>query len=89
MIKLIGDTPVSSVDRFDTVLADWLDLRNMLLVAQCVVAPALARTESRGAHQRDDHPGMDESWTANQLVAFDGAQLHLKRNALSAKKDAA
>jgi succinate dehydrogenase/fumarate reductase flavoprotein subunit len=89
MTKLIGDRPVSAADRFDAVLADWLDLRNMLLVAQCVVAPALARTESRGAHQRDDYPGMDESWTVNQLVAFRGGQLQLKRNALSDKKDPA
>ena len=35
---------------------DWFDLRNMLLVARTVTQAALARTESRGAHQREDFP---------------------------------
>ena len=57
----IGDTvPVSTGAAFDPMLTDWLDLRNMLLVAQSVAMPALARTESRGAHQREDHPGLDD-----------------------------
>lgn len=75
----IGDTPVSSGAAFDSVLVDWLDLRNAVLVAQSVAVPALARTESRGAHQRDDHLGLDDDvWCVNQIVALaDGAiQLH-------------
>ncbi|MEE1939237.1 fumarate reductase/succinate dehydrogenase flavoprotein subunit [Streptomyces sp. TRM 70361] len=39
-----------------------LDLRNMLLVSECVARAALERTESRGGHTRDDHPGMDRAW---------------------------
>jgi succinate dehydrogenase / fumarate reductase flavoprotein subunit len=66
----IGETPFSSAAAFDPVLVDWLDLRNMLLVAQSVTVPALARTESRGAHQREDHPGLDEAWGVNQIVAL-------------------
>ena len=34
-----------------------LDLRNMLLVSECVARAALERTESRGGHTREDHPG--------------------------------
>ena len=52
------------------MLIDWLDLRNMLLVAQAVTLPALARAESRGAHQREDHPGLDDAWEVNQIVAM-------------------
>ena len=33
-----------------------LDLRNMLLVSECVAKAALERTESRGGHTRDDPP---------------------------------
>jgi succinate dehydrogenase / fumarate reductase, flavoprotein subunit len=66
----IGEVPLSSATAFDPVLVDWLDLRNMLLVAQSVAVPALARTESRGAHQREDHPGLDEGWRVNQIVAL-------------------
>ena len=34
-----------------------IDMRNMLLVSECVAKAALQRTESRGGHTRDDHPG--------------------------------
>ncbi|MEU5208222.1 fumarate reductase/succinate dehydrogenase flavoprotein subunit [Streptomyces sp. NPDC020742] len=45
-----------------------LDLRNMLLVSECVARAALEREESRGGHTRDDHPAMDRSWRNINLV---------------------
>jgi succinate dehydrogenase / fumarate reductase flavoprotein subunit len=45
-----------------------LDLQNMLLVSRCVAAAALLRTESRGGHTREDHPGMDPQWRNRLLV---------------------
>ncbi|NKE61217.1 fumarate reductase/succinate dehydrogenase flavoprotein subunit [Lentzea sp. PSKA42] len=45
-----------------------LDLRNMLLVSECVARAALLRTESRGGHTRDDHPSMDAEWRRKLLV---------------------
>ncbi|MFF8815259.1 fumarate reductase/succinate dehydrogenase flavoprotein subunit [Streptomyces pactum] len=39
-----------------------IDLRNMLLVSECVARAALERTESRGGHTRDDFPAMDRRW---------------------------
>ena len=45
-----------------------IDLRNMLLVSECVARAALERTESRGGHTRDDHPSMDSSWRKVLLV---------------------
>ncbi|MGW0043116.1 fumarate reductase/succinate dehydrogenase flavoprotein subunit [Rhodococcus sp. NPDC003348] len=45
-----------------------IDLRNMVLVSECVAKAALLRTESRGGHTRDDHPGMDASWRNTLLV---------------------
>jgi succinate dehydrogenase / fumarate reductase, flavoprotein subunit len=45
-----------------------IDLRNMLLVSECVAKAALERTESRGGHTRDDHPSMDSSWRKVLLV---------------------
>ena len=45
-----------------------LDLRNMLLVSECVARAAVNRTESRGGHTRDDHPQMDREWRRANLV---------------------
>jgi succinate dehydrogenase / fumarate reductase flavoprotein subunit len=45
-----------------------VDLRNMLLVSECVAKAALERTESRGGHTRDDHPSMDPNWRKTLLV---------------------
>ncbi|MFI8087276.1 fumarate reductase/succinate dehydrogenase flavoprotein subunit [Streptomyces sp. NPDC086080] len=51
-----------------------LDLRNMLLVSECVARAALERTESRGGHTREDHSGMDRAWrNVNLLCALAGA----------------
>ena len=49
-----------------------VDLRNMLLVSECVAQAALKRTESRGGHTRDDHPGMDAQWRNRLLVCSIG-----------------
>jgi len=38
-----------------------LDLASMLVVSEAITRSALARTESRGAHFRDDHPQKDEA----------------------------
>ena len=45
-----------------------VDLRNMVLVSECVAQAALLRTESRGGHTRDDHPAMDAAWRGTLLV---------------------
>ncbi|KGN34689.1 succinate dehydrogenase [Knoellia sinensis KCTC 19936] len=45
-----------------------LDLRNMLLVSECIAKAALERQESRGGHTRDDFPGPDPEWGAKNLV---------------------
>ncbi len=45
-----------------------LDLRNMLVVSECVARAALARQESRGGHTRDDFPKMDPAWRLKNLI---------------------
>ncbi|MER5204506.1 fumarate reductase/succinate dehydrogenase flavoprotein subunit [Streptomyces sp. NPDC002825] len=51
-----------------------LDLRNMLLVSECVALAALERTESRGGHTREDRPAMERSWRpVNLLCRTSGA----------------
>jgi succinate dehydrogenase/fumarate reductase flavoprotein subunit len=68
----LGDRPFGTGARFDMLRLDWFDLRNMLLVAQVVAESALRRTESRGAHQREDFPEMRPEWRRNQTVTLNG-----------------
>ena len=64
---------------FNQQLADWFTLRNMLDVARVVASAALGRTESRGSHQREDFPLMDENWNYHQVIAQDSQGLKLSR----------
>jgi succinate dehydrogenase / fumarate reductase flavoprotein subunit len=54
--------------RFNLDLHDSFELRAMLLTAEAVVRSALARPESRGAHQREDFPNSDHRCLKNQAV---------------------
>jgi succinate dehydrogenase / fumarate reductase flavoprotein subunit len=57
-----------------------LDLRNMLLVAECVALAALERQESRGGHTRDDFPQMSPEWRKiNLICTLDGDRVELTR----------
>jgi succinate dehydrogenase / fumarate reductase flavoprotein subunit len=54
-------------------LAAALDLQSMMLTAEATVRSALARTESRGAHQREDYPATDPAWQRTILVQHGSA----------------
>ena len=71
----IGDSPPGDGKRFDMRRIDWFDLRNMLLVARAVTEAALARTETRGAHQREDYPRLSPDWASNQFVRLRDGQI--------------
>ncbi len=73
----LGDTPPGDGNRFDMRRIDWFDLRNMLLVARVVGEAALARTETRGAQQREDYPRLSLDWARNQTVRLQDARIEL------------
>ncbi|UPY35700.1 FAD-binding protein [Sediminicoccus sp. KRV36] len=78
-----GSVPPGPPDQpHDLARLDWFDLRQMLLVARAVVEAALAREESRGAHQREDFPQTQPAWQVNQLTR--GEALRLTRAAVPA-----
>jgi len=56
----------------------WEELRRMCLAAEAIVASALLRTESRGAHYREDFPSLDENWLGSVKIArsADGLELN-------------
>ena len=61
-----------------------LDLRNMLVVSECIAKAALAREESRGGHTRDDFPGPNAEWGTKNLVVNLDADGHRGRPAREA-----
>jgi len=67
-----------------------IDLRNMLLVGECVAKAALARQESRGGHTRNDYPGPDPGWGAKNLVLrlnAEGTGVDMTEQAIPAMPD--
>ena len=60
-----------------------LDLKNMLDISEAVTRAALERTESRGAHTREDFPDSDKEWgKVNVIVRQTRDGIHVVREAL-------
>jgi succinate dehydrogenase / fumarate reductase flavoprotein subunit len=70
MMRALGERPIGDSGAFDLRRLEWFDLRNMLLVARAVATAAVARSESRGAHQREDFAEMLPAWQVNQLLRW-------------------
>jgi succinate dehydrogenase / fumarate reductase, flavoprotein subunit len=61
-----------------------LDLRNIMLIADCVAQAALERQESRGGHTRDDFPEMSAEWRQVNLVcSLDGDRVVIKQQPMN------
>jgi len=59
---------------FNTDLLQALELGSMLDVAEALAQSALERNESRGSHQRLDHPGRDDDrFLRHSLATYRGA----------------
>jgi succinate dehydrogenase / fumarate reductase flavoprotein subunit len=72
---------------FNTNLSDVLEVESMLQVAEVVVAGALARTESRGAHSRRDYPDRDDAhWLKHTLAYTDHEGPRLDYSAVTITK---
>jgi succinate dehydrogenase/fumarate reductase flavoprotein subunit len=61
---------VSREMRYNTDLLEWFELRGSLLAAEAVTRAALAREESRGAHQREDFPETSSGFGRSRRVAL-------------------
>jgi succinate dehydrogenase / fumarate reductase flavoprotein subunit len=65
-----------------------LDLRNIMLIADCVAQAALERQESRGGHTRDDFPGMNPQWRkVNLICSADGDRVVLRRQPMEPMRE--
>jgi succinate dehydrogenase / fumarate reductase, flavoprotein subunit len=81
----LGEHPSGHAAAFDLERLEWFDLRNMLTVAHAVTATALARTESRGAHQREDFQTMLPQWQVHQRVQLRAGEMKISGAPVAAK----
>jgi succinate dehydrogenase / fumarate reductase flavoprotein subunit len=59
---------------FNTARVEAIELSNLIEVAQATIQSAAARTESRGAHARDDFPERDDVNWIKHTLWFSGAR---------------
>ncbi len=60
--ELMGHVPAADSD------PAWLEIRNLIILGRAVVSAAANRTESRGAHTREDFPETSEDWMLRQVM---------------------
>jgi len=75
----------AALARFDALAEQRLHgpSRSLVTVARLVATAALARTESRGAHFRSDHPATDPAWRRRILLSPNGPDIRLDTEAVA------
>jgi L-aspartate oxidase len=67
--RIAGENPLTSPTTSDR---QGIELRNLQSTAELIVASALAREESRGAHYRNDFPKRDDERFQKHSVVSKG-----------------
>jgi succinate dehydrogenase/fumarate reductase flavoprotein subunit len=62
--------------RYNMEWVEYFEMRTMLSNAESIRRAALERRESRGAHQREDHPELRAEYVRNGVLVRDGDRLH-------------
>lgn len=80
--ELAAELPAAKIDDdcriFNTELIEAMELENLIPQARLTAAGAWARTESRGAHARDDWPERDDdAWLKHTLASIREGQVEL------------
>jgi L-aspartate oxidase len=65
LAELADDLPARQIATYEVI--------NLLRVSRAIVAAALARQESRGAHTRADMPYTDEAWLGRLVLRGEAA----------------
>ena len=61
-------------------VAGILEVGNLLIIGQLVTLAATLRRETRGEHNREDYPELDERWSKNIVLQLEGKQTTVKMN---------
>jgi fumarate reductase flavoprotein subunit len=77
--KELDDTGIADAGRaFNLSWHDWLNLKNLVETSRVIAAAALARTDSRGAHFREDFPEAGPlERSAHTSARLQGGALHI------------
>ena len=59
---------------------DYILLKSLVGIAKAMLSSALARKESRGAHQRLDYPETDDKYLKTTVISFDNDELKITFN---------
>jgi fumarate reductase (CoM/CoB) subunit A len=73
----IGNLCMRDERSFKTVV-ELLEVENLLTVGCLVVKAAMLRKETRGAHNREDYPELDEAWERNIVLQWDKGQTRVE-----------
>jgi fumarate reductase flavoprotein subunit len=76
----LAKTGVSGVDlRYNLTWHDWLNLESLITVSLAILSAAEARTDSRGAHYREDFPQAGDlaSSAFSRVTMRPGGELHV------------
>lgn len=72
-MRVTGDPRIIAQEMIDALGAS-----NMVLVAETIAKSALYRTESRGAHYREDHPESDdEGWLRHTVAVLEDGEVEI------------
>ena len=76
----LEEVAVSGSRRYNLEWNEFMDVENLALTAEMVARSAHYRTESRGAHYREDYPERnDEDWLANVYVRDNDGEMKVWR----------
>ena len=75
-LPLMGVRDTNKV--YNTELVEFLEFKNMIALCEMVIAGAIKREESRGAHFREDMPRESETFKRNTIYYKNGEKLCLE-----------
>lgn len=82
--RYLRTRPGDRGETFNTDLQETLEVGYLIDISEALATAALARTESRGAHYREDYPERnDQEWLKHTLAYYHGGKITLRYKPVS------